>query len=210
MDEDDIIQNEISGVDATMQFLTIGWKVLFATIPPSNIMGGGPAFFCALTYIGVITFIVGEFATVLGCALGIEESVSAITLVALGTSLPDTFASMAAANGSPNADAAVGNITGSNAVNVFLGLGIPWGIATVYHQSTFNRPYIVKAGPLAFSVVVFLICAIICFGVLIIRRKLIGGELGGTKLGKWSSGCFLFLLWFIYILMSTLQAYKVI
>jgi len=173
-------------------------------------MGGGPSFFVALTFIGIITFIVGEFATVLGCALGIEESVSAITLVALGTSLPDTFASIAAANGSPNADAAVGNITGSNAVNVFLGLGIPWGIATIYHQSTFGKPYYVKAGPLAFSVVVFLCCAVICFIVLIIRRRLIGGELGGSKLGKWSSGCFLFTLWFIYILMSTLQAYKVI
>ena len=134
-------------------------------------MGGGPSFFVALTFIGIITFIVGEFATVLGCALGIEESVSAITLVALGTSLPDTFASIAAANGSPNADAAVGNITGSNAVNVFLGLGIPWGIATIYHQSTFGKPYYVKAGPLAFSVVVFLCCAVICFIVLIIRRR---------------------------------------
>ena len=30
------------------------------------------------------------------------------------------------------ADAAIGNITGSNSVNVFLGLGIPWVIATLY------------------------------------------------------------------------------
>lgn len=83
--------------DALMQFLTIGWKVLFATIPPSNKCGGAPAFLIALTYIGIITFVVGEFATVLGCVLNIEESVAAITLVALGTSLPDTFASMSAA-----------------------------------------------------------------------------------------------------------------
>ena len=112
--------------------MTIGWKVLFATIPPTNICGGLPAFLVALSYIGIITFIVGEFATVLGCVLSIEESVSAITLVALGTSLPDTFASMSAAANSPNADAAVGNITGSNAVNVFLGLGLPWAIASIY------------------------------------------------------------------------------
>lgn len=97
MDENDLIQNEISLYDAIMQFLQIGWKVIFATIPPATMCGGGPAFFIALTYIGVITFIVGEFATVLGCVLNIEESVAAITLVALGTSLPDTFASMSAA-----------------------------------------------------------------------------------------------------------------
>jgi solute carrier family 8 (sodium/calcium exchanger) len=41
--------------------------------------------------------IVGEVATILGCAIGLKASVTAITLVALGTSLPDTFASKAAA-----------------------------------------------------------------------------------------------------------------
>ena len=47
-------------------------------------------------------------------------------------SLPDTFASMAAAAQDENADASIGNITGSNSVNVFLGIGIPWVLATLY------------------------------------------------------------------------------
>ena len=55
--------------------------------------------------------------------------------MALGTSLPDTFASKAAAVGEKYADNAVGNVTGSNSVNVFLGLGLPWVIATIYHAS---------------------------------------------------------------------------
>ena len=58
---------------------------------------------------------------------------SAITFVALGTSLPDTFASKAAAVGEKTADNAIGNVTGSNSVNVFLGLGLPWTIAAIYH-----------------------------------------------------------------------------
>ena len=61
-------------------------------------MGGGwPAFGVALFFIGAITAIVAEVATVLGCTLNLEEAVTAITLVAIGTSLPDTFASMTAA-----------------------------------------------------------------------------------------------------------------
>ena len=32
------------------------------------------------------------------------------------------------------ADASVGNVTGSNAVNVFLGLGVAWTLAAVYHH----------------------------------------------------------------------------
>ena len=56
----------------------------------------------------------------------------AITFVALGTSLPDTFASKMAAVQERTADAAITNVTGSNSVNVFLGLGLPWLIAAVY------------------------------------------------------------------------------
>ena len=31
------------------------------------------------------------------------------------------------------ADSAIGNVTGSNSVNVFLGLGLPWMIASIYY-----------------------------------------------------------------------------
>lgn len=33
------------------------------------------------------------------------------------------------------ADASVGNVTGSNAVNVFLGIGLAWTMAAIYHAS---------------------------------------------------------------------------
>lgn len=60
--------------------------------------------------------------------------INAITFVALGTSLPDTFASMTAAGKEKYADEAVGNVTGSNSVNVFLGLGLPWVVATAFES----------------------------------------------------------------------------
>ena len=86
----------------------------------------------ALAFIGIVTYVVGEFANLFGCVLGITPGITAITFVALGTSLPDTFASMNAAQNEKYADDAVGNVTGSNSVNVFLGLGLPWVIANCY------------------------------------------------------------------------------
>ena len=80
-----------------MHFATIGWKVIFALVPPPNMGGGIPAFVVALSFIGIVTAVVGEVATVLGCVAGLESSVAAITIVAIGTSLPDTFASKVAA-----------------------------------------------------------------------------------------------------------------
>jgi solute carrier family 8 (sodium/calcium exchanger) len=51
----------------------------------------------------------------------------------------DTFASKVAAIQDKYADASVGNVTGSNAVNVFLGIGIAWTMAAVYHAANGNK-----------------------------------------------------------------------
>ena len=156
-------------MDAMLHFACIGWKVLFAFIPPVKMGGGWPAFMVALIFIGTITAVVAEVATVLGCTLHLEEAVTAITLVAVGTSLPDTFASMTAAKQSEVADSAIGNVTGSNSVNVFVGLGLPWLISSLY-QSKRNEKFITPPGNLAFSVALFLGTSSLCFVILGLRR----------------------------------------
>lgn len=166
----------VTGGEAFMHFAAIGWKVLFALVPPARIKHGWVSFGVALAFIGVVTAIVGEAANLFGCALGLKQSVTAITFVALGTSLPDTFASMTAAREAEYADAAVGNVTGSNSVNVFLGLGLPWLIGAIYamdhpDEKTGLKMYRVPAGPLGFSVLVFMICATVCVAILMIRRR---------------------------------------
>ena len=115
-----------------MHFLTLPWKLIYALVPPTDYLGGKLCFGIALAFIGVTTIFIADLASMFGCSLEMSPSMCAITFVALGTSLPDTFASQAAAIGDDTADAAVGNVTGSNSVNVFLGLGLPWLIAAVY------------------------------------------------------------------------------
>merc|ERR1740117_1520596 len=80
----------------------------------------------------IMTVIVGDLAGLFGCVIGLDPGITAITFVALGTSMPDMFASKAAATAEPSADSCVGNVTGSNCVNVFLGLGLPWTIGAIY------------------------------------------------------------------------------
>jgi len=192
--------------EAISHFMTITWKVVFACVPPTKWGGGWPAFLIALSFIGLVTMVVGEVASMFGCVLGMPDSVTAITFVALGTSLPDTFASMTAAKASEYADSAVGNVTGSNSVNVFLGLGLPWVIASTYQESYNDAVYKTPPGDLAYSVTVFVICSCICFSVLLIRRKVIGGELGGPRNSAWGSCFFLISLWVIYITLSIIKA----
>jgi solute carrier family 8 (sodium/calcium exchanger) len=202
---------EVTCLDALMHFLTIFWKLLFALIPPRKMCGGWGCFIVSLIFIGLLTAVVAEAATIFGCVINLKPAVTAISFVALGTSLPDTFASRQAALESKTADAAIGNVTGSNSVNVFLGLGLPWTYATIYKLVQKNEHYNYPAGKLSFSVVLYLATSVTCFAVLLLRRFISGGELGGMNgTTKWLTGVFCFMLWLIYLIMSSLQVYDVI
>ena len=208
--------------------LSLPFKIIFAFVPPPRLAGGWACFLVALCLIGVLTAIIGDLAAHTGCCLGLLPSVTAITFVALGTSLPDTFASKAAATSEPNADNSIGNVTGSNSVNVFLGLGMPWAAAAVYwaYQGQANEAewraryraepwysesmpvgFAVPAGDLGFSVGVFTVCALTCLGCVILRRALIGCELGGPTWSRYASALFFVLLWFVYIGCSAASSY---
>jgi solute carrier family 8 (sodium/calcium exchanger) len=125
-------QAESSWADVFFHIISVPWKILFAFIPPAEFFGGKLCFVISLVAIGSVTAIIGDVAAMLGCAAGIRDNITAITIVALGTSLPDTFASMAAATMDEYADNSIGNVTGSNSVNVFLGLGIQWCVGALY------------------------------------------------------------------------------
>ncbi|EFN70103.1 Sodium/calcium exchanger 1 [Camponotus floridanus] len=197
-------------MDYLMHSLTIFWKVLFAFVPPTDIASGYLCFIVSILGIGVVTAVIGDVASYFGCTLGIKDSVTAVVFVALGTSIPDTFASKVAACQDKYADASVGNVTGSNAVNVFLGIGVAWSIAAIY-RACHNEPFLVEPGNLAFSVTIFCTEACLVIVVLMVRRmKSIGGELGGPFLPKIVTSVFLFSLWLLYLIMSTLEAYGVI
>jgi len=122
----------------------------------------------------------------------------------------DTFASKTAAIQDETADASVGNVTGSNAVNVFLGIGIAWSMAAIYHEAQGNQ-FNVPVGSLGFSVTIFCIEALLAIIILMLRRNpAVGGELGGPKSVKTvTSGIFVF-FWCFYVFISALEAYGVI
>uniref|UniRef100_A0A9J7YUF8 Solute carrier family 8 member 3 n=1 Tax=Cyprinus carpio carpio TaxID=630221 RepID=A0A9J7YUF8_CYPCA len=118
--------------DYVMHFLTVFWKVLFACVPPTEYWNGWACFTVSIVIIGLLTAVIGDLASHFGCTIGLKDSVTAVVFVALGTSIPDTFASKVAAVQDSYADAAIGNVTGSNAVNVFLGIGVAWSVAAIY------------------------------------------------------------------------------
>jgi len=196
--------------DYIMHFLTLPWKLIFALIPPTGIFNGYPTFVISIAFVGLCTAVIGDVAGHLGCFINLKDCVNAIAFVALGTSVPDTFASKTSAIEDDTADNSVGNVTGSNAVNVFLGIGIAWTMAAIYWEAK-GEQFVVPVGSLGFSVTVFCIEATCAVLILLARRHpAVGGELGGPKLFKTiSSGLFVF-FWVFYVMISAMEAYGVI
>ncbi|XP_056647142.1 sodium/calcium exchanger 3 isoform X3 [Diorhabda sublineata] len=208
--DDALDDKDPSGLDYALHFLTIFWKILFAFVPPTDIFRGYLCFVVSIFCIGLVTAVIGDAASHFGATLGIKDAVTAIVFVALGTSIPDTFASKVAAIQDKHADASVGNVTGSNAVNVFLGIGVAWSIAAIYHHVNGNV-FHVDPGNLAFSVTIFCTEAALVIIVLVLRRsKYIGGELGGPTYIKYFTSAVFFSLWIVYLIMSSLEVYGVI
>jgi cation:H+ antiporter len=113
---DDIPDNQIKRVPL--------WKsIVFITLGITGLYFGGNYFV--------------KGAVIIARFLGMSESVIGLTIVAIGTSLPELATSVVAA-WKKNPDIAVGNIVGSNITNVFLILGITATIKPLPLSNTTN------------------------------------------------------------------------
>ena len=105
-------------------------------------------------FIGLIMLIFGgkfvvDNAVFLAKNLGISDKTIGLTVVAIGTSLPELFTSAVAAYKKKN-DIAVGNVVGSNIFNIFFILGTSTVISPVALPSGFNIDLLVLVAASAF------------------------------------------------------------
>jgi cation:H+ antiporter len=104
---------------------------------------------------------------------GLSERVIALTIVSIGTSLPELATSVVAVR-KRNVDIAIGNVVGSNIFNIFFILGI----------STVVTPITINAGSLT-DMVVNILAGVLLF-VFIFTGK-------GRQLARWEGAVFLVL-----------------
>ena len=120
-----------------------------------------------------------EFSAVkVASAIGLSERIIALTIVSIGTSLPEVATSVIASR-KKNDDIAIGNIVGSNIFNVFFILGISAVIHPVSLQPFSNFDMILNI-----------------FASLILFMFIFTGK--GRKIGKWE-GTFFSLVYIIYL-----------
>jgi len=78
-----------------------------------------------------------EGAIIIARYFGMSDAIIGLTIVALGTSLPELATSLVAAS-KKNSDIAIGNVVGSNILNVFLILGVTSTIKPLPLHATAN------------------------------------------------------------------------
>ena len=112
------------------------------------------------TVLGLVLIVWGanvavDAATALARLFGLSERFIGLTVVALGTSLPELFTSVAAAR-KGNADIAIGNIVGSNIFNILFIVGLSAVIVPVPFAVNFRIDTVV-----AFAAgVILLLCSL--------------------------------------------------
>ncbi len=109
--------------------------------------------------IGLVMIVLGsnvtvDAATEIAKAAGLSERFIGLTIVALGTSLPELFTSVTAAR-KGNADIAIGNIVGSNVFNILFVVGLSALVTPVPFAANFIFDSIVA---IAAGVLLFLCC----------------------------------------------------
>lgn len=130
-------------------------------------------FFISIAFIGALCWVLVESAIIISETLQIPELVIAMTVLAVGTSVPDMMSSVIVAK-QGRGGMAVSNGIGSNIFDILIGLGLPWMIKSYLVDSdiVINIAELNKSILLLFASVLFMLF------VLILRKWRLGQGMG--------------------------------
>lgn len=136
-----------------------------------------------------LSWVLVESAVVLATVLHIPAVIIGLTVLAVGTSIPDLISSIIVAK-QGRGGMAISNAVGSNIFDILLGLGLPWLIVL----GLTGQPIIVKNEDLTTSVLILFTGVIAILFILIIKKWKLGKFSGYSLIGLYIA----YLIWAIY------------
>jgi K+-dependent Na+/Ca+ exchanger-like protein len=146
-------------------------------------------FLISIILIAAISYVLVEVAVLSAHVLNIPEAIIALTILAVGTSVPDLFSSVIVAR-QGRGDMAVSNAIGSNIFDILVGLGLPFLIVMLISGGTISA-----GGDLVTSSIILFASVIFLFLMLLISRWRVGKIMGILLIGIYLS----YLVWEIII-----------
>lgn len=149
-------------------------------------------FLMSILLIAALSYILVEVAVASAHILQIPEAIIALTVLAVGTSIPDLFSSIIVAK-QGRGDMAVSNAIGSNIFDILVGLGLPFIIVMSIEGST------IEAGGNIIRSVIILFGSLLLLVALLLGRK--------WKVGK-PTGILLIVAYIAYVFYEIFQLYS--
>jgi len=132
-------------------------------------------FFVSIALIGLFSWVLVESAIGVANILEIPEAFVAITVLAIGTSVPDLMSSVIVGRQN-RGGMAVSNAIGSNVFDILIGLGIPFILMIAFNGGKVQ----IETASLIPSTALLLFSVVLMFILLIINKWNIGKKMGGT------------------------------
>ncbi len=149
-------------------------------------------FLFSIFLIAGLSWILVESAVAISVFLGIPSAIVALTVLAVGTSVPDLISSWIVAK-QGRGGMAISNAIGSNIFDILFGLGAPWFVFLLFS----NKKIAVSTENLYSSVILLFATVIVIIFMLIAKR---------WKLG-YRAGYFLIFLYILYLAWAISQIY---
>ena len=175
-----------------------GWKVIFKpfdwllarSFPASEHYWA--VFIISILFIGVLCWVLVESAIGISHIMNVPEVVIALTVLAVGTSVPDMISSVIVAK-QGRAGMAVSNAIGSNIFDIFIGLGFPWLLKIIL----IDRELIIDIEGLDISVGLLFASVLFIWLILVIKKWRMNQGLGFV----------LIMLYVLYVIWEILKLY---
>ncbi|CAG5008159.1 unnamed protein product [Parnassius apollo] len=156
--------------------------ILWVTIPDCR---HRPSFYpltfmMCVAWIGGVSYLVAWIITILGDTLNVPDSITGLTILAAGTSLPEAVSSVLVTN-QGHGTMGISNSIGSNTFDILLCLGLPWLIKTLFYPSTPGNNWIkINSSGLSYSAISLLSTLFTLYGSLALNKFRLDWKIGVT------------------------------
>ena len=194
MDRDEIDEDNDEDID-----LKTGWKrilipldiLLEKIFPPARYYYA--MFITSILIIAGLCWVLVESAIGVSRIIQIPEVIIALTVLAVGTSVPDMISSIIVAK-QGRGGMAVSNAVGSNIFDIFIGLGLPW---LIYIIATGEQIVGDDQETLTVSILILFASAVFIFFTLLFKKWKIGPGMG----------YFLIIIYILYLVWELMKIY---
>ncbi|XP_073954149.1 sodium/potassium/calcium exchanger 5-like isoform X2 [Choristoneura fumiferana] len=140
-------------------------------------------FIMCIVWIGGVSYLVAWIITIIGDTFDVPDSITGLTILAAGTSLPEAVSSVLVTN-QGHGTMGISNSIGSNTFDILLCLGLPWLVKSLYYPATPGDHWvIINSSGLSYNAISLLSTLFALYGCLALNKFQLDWKIGLTCAG---------------------------